>query len=192
MEKKEQLLEAGKVIFSAKGFKDTSVAEIARAAGLATGTFYLYFASKEALFMALFLVENEKLKRTLMASFDGDAEPLVAIQTLMRQNLQGLAANPILKEWFNKDCFSKIEAKYREENGLERLDFLYEGFLSIVENWQASGKLRSDIPSDMIMALFGAIIVIDTHKEEIGYKYFPKIQDYLTEFLMKGLTNVSS
>jgi len=192
MEKKEQLLKAGKVIFSEKGFKDSNVAELARAAGMATGTFYLYFPSKEALFMDLFFKENEVLKKSLMASFNPEAEPLEAIQALMQQNLQGMAANPILKEWFNRDIFQKIEEKYREENGLERLDFLYDSFLGIVENWQAEGKLRADIPSDMIMALFAAIIVIDAHKAEIGYQYFPKIQDYLTAFVMKGLTDVSS
>ena len=40
------------------------------------------------------------------------------------------------------------------------------------------------------MAIFGAIIRIGYHKEEIGLAYFPALQDYLTEFVLKGLTDV--
>jgi hypothetical protein len=40
----------------------------------------------------------------------------------------------------------------------------------------------------MIMAIFGAIIRIGYHKEEIGLQYFPELQDYITEFVLKGLT----
>jgi len=29
---------------------------------------------------------------------------------------------------------------------------------------------------------------IDTHKEEIGLQYFPQLQEYLTEFVLRGLT----
>ena len=47
--------------------------------------------------------------------------------------------------------------------------------------------MRDDIDSELIMAIFTALIVIDTHKEEIGLQYFPQILDYLTEFTMRGL-----
>jgi len=53
--------------------------------------------------------------------------------------------------------------------------------------WQNAGGYRQ--PDDH--GLFGAIINVDTHKEEIGMQYFPDIMRYLTEFVMKGLTNVS-
>ena len=47
--------------------------------------------------------------------------------------------------------------------------------------------MRKDISGELIMAIFTAIINIDTHKEEIGLEYFPEVQEYITEFKMKGL-----
>lgn len=90
-------------------------------------------------------------------------------------------------EWYNPDVFSKIEQQYREDNGADRYDFLYGDFAKLIVKWQAEGKVRKDMDSELIMAFFIAIINIDTHKEEIGLQYFPEILDYLTEFVMKGL-----
>jgi AcrR family transcriptional regulator len=161
-------------------------------AGIAAGTFYLYYPSKEKLFMDIFLEENIKLKKSILEVVDPNGDPLRVIQELMQRNIEGITANPILREWYNKDVFARIEEKYRQENGLEHVDFMYDSYKEIVKKWQAGGKLRNDIDGDMIMAIFAAVINIDTHKEEIGLQYFPKIQDYLTEFIMDGLAHRSS
>jgi hypothetical protein len=87
--------------------------------------------------------------------------------------------------------FSIIEQLYRQENGLQALDFLYDSFLELVKEWQAQGKMRKDIDSKMIMMIFAAIINIDTHKEEIGLEYFPQLLVQMTELIMKGLTDCS-
>lgn len=186
-DKKKLIYESAKALFSSNGFKDTNVPEITRAAGIATGTFYLYYPSKENLFMEIYLDENKILKQSIIENFDRDEDPLIGIQKLIRQNLEGMAANPILREWYNKEVFYKIEEKFREENGIEKVDFLYDSFLEIVVQWQSAGKIRADIEKEMIMALFGAVVSIDTHKQEIGLQFFPKIQDYLTEFVIAGL-----
>lgn len=189
VDKKDLIRACAKELFSDQGFKDTNVADITRKAGIATGTFYLYYTSKDSLFMDIYLAENVKLKNTLMADFNPDDEPLQALQDLMRRNIAGMNANPILREWFNKDVFSKIEENFNAENGLESVDFMYANFLDAVRKWQDSGKLRKDIDAEMIMALFSVVVVVDLHKEEIGMQYFPQIQAYLTEFIMAGLTS---
>ncbi len=186
-DKKAAIYDCAKSLFEARGFKDTNVPEIAKATGIASGTFYLYYPSKENLFMELFLEENVKLKKSILAAVDTNREPLKVIEELMRLNQQGILSNPILREWYNKEVFSKIEAKYREENGLQKVDFMYDAFMEVVKKWQSDGKIRSDINSDMIMALFNAIIVIDEHKQDIGLQFFPEIQGYLTEFILAGL-----
>lgn len=186
-DKKTEIMRCAKELFAAKGFKDTNVADITKMAGMAAGTFYLYFPSKEKLFMDIFMEENVRLKAAIMETLDTNGNPLPVIQELMQRNVAGITANPILREWYNRDVFSRIEQKYREENGLERFDFMYQSFIEVVQKWQTEGKIRNDIPVDMIMALFGAIIVVDTHKEEIGLQYFPKIQEYLVQFVLAGL-----
>jgi len=52
-ERRRDILEAALAAFGTKGFNDTTVDEIAQAAGVAKGTVYLYFESKEHLLLAL-------------------------------------------------------------------------------------------------------------------------------------------
>ncbi len=186
-DKKRRLYASAKELFSRKGFKDTNVSDITKEAGMAVGTFYNYYASKEKLFMDIFLDENIKLKKSMVAVVDMDQEPLNVARQMMVLNMQGMQENPILKEWYNKSVFDKIEQLYREENGIEAVDFMYDTFLHLVEKWQAEGKMRKDLSSKMIMAIFAAIINIDTHKDEIGLEYFPELMETITELVFKGL-----
>lgn len=55
--RRRQLLDAAAARFDAAGYAATTMAEVATAAGLAKGTTYLYFRSKEALFLELLLEE---------------------------------------------------------------------------------------------------------------------------------------
>ena len=70
----------------------------------------------------------------------------------------------------------------------EHVDFLYDSFAVLIKKWQSEGKIRADMDCALIMAIFASIINIDTRKEEVGIQYFPKILDYLAEFVIKGLT----
>jgi len=51
--RKDELKEAGTTLFSTKGYHNTKVSDIVQEAGVAQGTFYLYFDSKADLFAAL-------------------------------------------------------------------------------------------------------------------------------------------
>ncbi|MEK4289872.1 TetR/AcrR family transcriptional regulator [Paenibacillus sp. FSL P4-0502] len=188
-DKKTKIYECAKELFSNKGFKDTNVSGITKMAGIAVGSFYNYYPSKEKLFMDIFLKENEKLKKSCMQSLDMSQSPLAVIRQMMALNLEGMIANPILKEWYNKSVFAKIEQLYREETNIQVNDFLYDSFHEIIKQWQADGKMRSDMDSKMIMMIFAAMINVETHKEEIGLEHFPQLLDNMLELIMKGLTD---
>lgn len=100
---------------------------------------------------------------------------MVVVGQMLKQNVEGSKANPILREWYNKSVFEKLEQVYREENGVDTVDFLYDSFLEIITLWQKQGKMRKDIDSKMIMMIFAAIINVNTHKEEIVFEYFPEL-----------------
>lgn len=51
--RQEQIFHAAKMVFSEKGFYKTSIADIIQRAGIARGTFYLYFKSKQHIFISL-------------------------------------------------------------------------------------------------------------------------------------------
>lgn len=189
-DKKQNIYKCAKELFSQKGFKETGVTDITKAAGIAAGTFYLYYGSKDSLFMEIYLDENEKLKKRIMNATNLSGEPAAVIRQIMLLNYEGMRENPILRQWYDKDVFARIESKFREEKGVERVDFMYGIFIDVVRKWQAEGKMRSDIDSEMIMAILSALINIDTHKEEIGLKYFPEVMDYLAGFIINGLTEI--
>jgi len=52
-ETREKLLQAAEVEFGERGYADASIASITQRAGVALGTFYVYFESKEEIFRAL-------------------------------------------------------------------------------------------------------------------------------------------
>jgi AcrR family transcriptional regulator len=187
MDKKAEILRCGRELFAANGFKDTNVSDITKKAGIAAGTFYLYYPSKDELFMEIYNVENVNLKHEIMSKLDLDGNPMAVIGEMMRLNYEGMTANPILREWYNREVFSRIEKKFREQNSLENVDFMYSSFTEVVKKWQADGKMRPDIDSSMIMAIFAAVVSVDLHKDEIGFQYFPALMGYLTDFVMNGL-----
>lgn len=187
-DKKAQIFNVAKKLFSEKGFKDTNVAEITREAGVAVGTFYLYYSSKEKLFFDVFMEENLKLKQLCLDSLDYSASPQTIIEQMLRINMEGFATNPILRQWYQSNVYQKLEQVFRKENAMDSMTFLYDVFLVLVERWQAEGKMRRDIDSKMIMMLFAAIINVDTHKDEIGLEFFPELLQIMTSLVLQGLT----
>ncbi|KAI7246737.1 hypothetical protein KC345_g12032, partial [Hortaea werneckii] len=51
--------------------------------GIAVGTFYNYYASKEKLFIEIYLQENEKLKKSMLTSVNLDDEPAKVLKEIM-------------------------------------------------------------------------------------------------------------
>jgi AcrR family transcriptional regulator len=60
-----RLIRSAEIVFGNVGYHDARVSEITRQAGVALGTFYLYFPSKEELFRAMLDWINHDLRRTL-------------------------------------------------------------------------------------------------------------------------------
>ncbi|SET22352.1 transcriptional regulator, TetR family [Oceanicella actignis] len=71
-ERRAQILAAAEQMFGARGYADTSVADITRAAGAAQGTLYIYFSGKEEIFSEL-VREMGRMTRRAMARAVADA-----------------------------------------------------------------------------------------------------------------------
>lgn len=186
-DKKKIIKQAADSLFRENGYKKTNISEIMKKAKLATGTFYLYYASKDEIFMEIYIEDNEKLKRKIMEEIDLNEHPMIVMEKMMRLNYQGMIESPILKEWYNRDNFLRMEQGFRANKGLESVDFLYSTFIEVVYRWQEKGVMTKDINAEMIMAIFGALINVETHKDEIGIQYFPELMEHLGKFIIKGL-----
>lgn len=191
-DKKADIFNCGKELFSSKGFKDTNVSDITKMAGIAVGTFYNYYASKEKLFIEIYLKENEKLKKSIMELVDVDGDPVKMIKETIALNLNGMKSNPILKEWYNRELFSKLEKEFYKEGGIEGIhELTNSNTVELIKKWKVEKKIRNDLDDEFILSLFNAVPYIEIHKEEIGICHFPQLIDYLVEFIMKGLTDCS-
>jgi AcrR family transcriptional regulator len=188
MDIKSDIFKYGKTIFSTKGFKKTNIKEIAQSAGIGVGTFYNYYTSKEQLFLEIYIQENENFKKRLIESIDLDQEPVKVMNELIMKNIEAIDTNPILKEWYSQDFYKELEQYYRNE-GSKNIDSFRDFYMDLFKNWKAQGKIREDIDDDLLPVFFDSLVYIDTHKDEIGVQHFPKIIQYLAEFIMQGLTN---
>lgn len=187
-DKKTDIFRCGKELFSSKGFKDTTISDIAQRAGIGVGTFYNYYTSKEELFIEIYSKENEQFKKEIFQSLDLNQDPVTIVKGIVEQNIHAIHANPILKEWYNPSFFRKLEKIYHEKDVI-RDHSLTNMYQELFKKWKQEGQIREDIDEKMIQAFFDALISIDTHKEEIGIDYFPQIILYLAEFIMQGLTS---
>ena len=71
-DKRRRILDAAVKVFAAKGFHGTSVPEVAEAAGVATGSVYVYFEDKQNLVNEVYRDAKQRLKTALL---DGLAPP---------------------------------------------------------------------------------------------------------------------
>ncbi len=81
--RREDILHVAAELFSRQGYHDTTVADIARAAGIAQGTVYLYFGSKKEVFSAL-VDQTLSLFHDVLIQFV-DLRQVDDIHTLIRQ-----------------------------------------------------------------------------------------------------------
>jgi AcrR family transcriptional regulator len=73
-----KILDAARAEFGERGFSDSSIVGITQRAGVALGTFYTYFDSKEALFQALVRDMSAQVAATAAPAFVGSAHALDA------------------------------------------------------------------------------------------------------------------
>lgn len=93
LERERRILAAARRLFDRKGFADTSMEEVAGRAGLAVGTLYNYFPSKDQLLFAISRSDTEQLVKIgerILA--DPPDDPVEAIAALTEVMVQGITA----------------------------------------------------------------------------------------------------
>jgi AcrR family transcriptional regulator len=87
------ILEAAEHVFAARGYAEAKVQEIAAAAGVATGTVYAIFPSKEELYRAVHRVNLEELAK-LYAEIPGDRDSRDVIRDRVAVSTRFLTSRP--------------------------------------------------------------------------------------------------
>lgn len=73
---RQKLLDAAESVFGERGFDSASIVEITRRAGVAQGTFYVYFTDKRAVFIELVQALSGLLRRETAKAVEGLDERL--------------------------------------------------------------------------------------------------------------------
>lgn len=118
--KKSQILEAAKVLFSTKGFNDTSVADIIALANVSKGTFYNHFSSKNACMMAILqeLHERTVSERKIIAHFNIptnirtlEKELISQFTIIIESNIREMMLSSLTSQEEHQEIYAMIKAK---------------------------------------------------------------------------------
>lgn len=155
-DKREAILSAATQIFAQHGFFQSQVADVARAAGVAAGTVYLYFRSKDDILVSLFERTMQAALAEGRAALDGIADARERLRAIAGLHLERLGRDPDLAVVFQVELrqstkfMQRFSSTYlRDYLGLIR-DTMAEG--------QATGRFRRDInPTIAAKVFFGAL-----------------------------------
>ncbi|MBW8861575.1 MAG: TetR family transcriptional regulator [Acidobacteria bacterium] len=154
--KREAILRAAIDVFADRGYFNAQVADVARAAGVAAGTVYLYFKSKDDLLVSIF-------ERSMRDGLDAGKcavadlhDPSERLRRLARAHLARLGADRSLAIVFQVELRQSTKFMERFSSSLLR-DYL--GLIrEAIADGQRAGTFRSDIkPTVAAKMLFGAL-----------------------------------
>jgi TetR/AcrR family fatty acid metabolism transcriptional regulator len=154
--KRDAILRAAIDVFAERGYFNAQVADVARAAGVAAGTVYLYFKSKDDLLVSIFersMREGLTMGRAAVVDLRDPGERL---RRLARAHLARLGADRNLAIVFQVELRQSTKFMERFSATLLR-DYL--GLIrEAIADGQRSGRFRADVKATaMAKMLFGAL-----------------------------------
>ena len=154
-DKRRQILDAAVSVFAQKGYFTARVSDVASSAGVADGTIYLYFKSKEDIVVSLF---SDVLERHLAR-----AKEEIANARTPRQKLLAIARHHLTALSERRDVAILFQTELRQSTLLSRISSKelrgYFDLLSkIVEEGQKTGVFRPEVPRSLVVqSFFGAL-----------------------------------
>jgi TetR/AcrR family fatty acid metabolism transcriptional regulator len=150
--KKDAILRAAIDVFAERGFFNAQVADVARAAGVAAGTVYLYFQSKDDILASIFertMREAFAEGRTALADV---RDPSDRLRAFARLHLARFGRDRNLAIVFQVELRHSIKFMERLSSSLLR-DYLGQIRATIVDG-QRSGIFREDINATAAAKMF--------------------------------------
>lgn len=190
MDRRQAIIEAAVVVFAKKGFFGAKVSEIAETAGVADGTIYLYFKSKDEILISLFEEKMESIIEDLLAILHPLDDPEEKIRRYVVAHLELVASQPELMQVLTIEL--RQSARFIKEYSPKGFG-KYLGILgAILEEGQRRGVFRKELhPGVFRRALFGAI-------DEISLEWILKSREQplpdpkvvgleIADFILRGL-----
>ena len=143
-DKRERILDAAEKIFARDGFFAAKVADVAKDAGVADGTIYLYFKSKDDLLISLFESRMERVISTLAAAIAGVPTARGKLLALVKTYLGMVKDQPSTAEILTVEL--RQSSKFMKEAENPKFAELLKMIAGIVGDGQQAGELGDAIP----------------------------------------------
>ncbi|ASA21505.1 TetR/AcrR family transcriptional regulator [Paenibacillus donghaensis] len=183
----QKLLESGRSLVSRYGFKKTSVDELTKGAGIAAGTFYGFYQSKEELFFELVEVEENRIRTTLLEHAANRPVDKESFKLFLLESFQLMSNNPIIQQILLTESFEailrKLPPERLERNYNEDQDIL----LPFIQKWQTAGVLTKKSSPELIVSMIRSLFLLSLHKREIGEAVYDDTLKLLITTMANGL-----
>lgn len=161
-DKRRRILDAAVQVFAARGFYNARVSDIAKAAGVADGTIYLYFKNKDDLLISLFEDRMEGIIEAFRSELGDYPQASGRLRRFIDLHLHMVADQPTLAEVLTVELrqSAKFMREYKAPKFAEYLDLIEE----VVRFGQETGEFRDDVdPVILKRVLFGALDEVSLH-----------------------------
>lgn len=155
-DKRDRILKAAIRVFARKGFYATRVSEIAKAAGVADGTIYLYFKNKDDVLISLFEERIGRLIAELRAIAQGPGTVAERLSRIIALQLGQMEGRRDLAEVVTVNL--RQSTKLMKQYALPLFTQYVQVMAGLIEEGQANGELRDDVQPVLIArALWGSM-----------------------------------
>ena len=150
LETRRRLLDAAEEVFAELGFYDASIVKITEAAGVAQGTFYQYFASKQEIFEELVRDLNVRVRHAMQESASQGGDRIEQERLGFRGYFQFTSEHPALYRIIRQAEFvSPATLQYHYEK-------ITEGYVDGLRRAMEQGEVAKGDPEVVAWALMAA------------------------------------
>lgn len=185
--KRQRILRAATDVFAQNGYFNAKVSEIAKAAGVADGTIYLYFDGKEDLLVHIFREHTRSYLQSLERDLTQGRRPEDRVRITIRHHLETLGRDRSLAIVAQVELRHSLKfmALLSHQEVADYLNILRK----IVEHGQNEGVFRATLhPGLVAKAIFGVLdeMVTSWVLSEKEYELADQT-DGVADFILNGL-----
>jgi Transcriptional regulator len=184
---KSTLIEKGRALFTVYGLKRTSIEDLTKAAGIAQGSFYAFYNSKEELYFEILEKEQEAIRVELEKENEilkADAKD--TIKAILRRSLTLIENNSLVKQLYLDNQMETLIRKLPKEKLTNHINRDTDVLLPFIESWQNTGILIKKDPQ-IISGIIRMLFFSSMHKNEIGPSVFDETMEFLIDLIAQGL-----
>ena len=160
-DKPQQIIEAAVRVFARKGYYNSRVSDIAREAGIAAGTIYLYFKTKDDILVTLFRDKMADFVDTVRKAIAVEPDAASKVRRLVSLHFRILEDNPDLAEVVQVEL--RQGQKFFRGASSQEIGAYFALIGSVLEEGVAEGRFRSGLPVKVATKmLFGAMDQVAT------------------------------